>query len=1585
MAMNHTTTGPNTPCIGAYRLLHERGEGATAKAYLAEHPADGGLVILKVAHAWNPLIETAFRQEFLLGSRLRHPHLGEVLDHGRTEAGRPFLVLAFDDGAPLTDTPGPWNEAQVARLGLQLARGLAVLHAQGWVHRDVTPGNVLVGDGGLARLIDFGMITTAGQAGAVAGTPLYLAPELLAGEEVDARADLYSLGALLYRQAGGKAPFEELEAEALLHAVLHDTPWSITELAPHLSPPLAALITRLLAKAPGDRPADCVEVIRILEPLATGPALPLTEGAWQAPSAWEAWEGLAVQPGAFAVSGPAGSGRSRFLQEAFRQVRRTDLPALLLAGEATAGPYALAEAIARWAAALAPDALAALDEDVLQVLAPLWGWIPTPETPAEAGPEEGDALPPAITAALAALLEAVANGGRLAIMIDGWEDADPASRALLKRAWGQALGRWHWLVGAQEAPGEARAWELAPADAPAWDAWVATCFHGRPPEGLAARLFQATGGNMGWAVQAMQALSQGGGELALPDSVGAALEQQFGHLTRSQRLLAEALAFYAAPFALEDLTPLGEVLPGGWPLEIGTLVARGLLELRGGSYRWANGWWPNWVRAQAAPGRIQRLCWDLARALEQHWFGTVDQRPVALLRRLAELYARSQDADATLRWALAAGRACAAIFANDSALAHFDDGLAVAPAQGPERRALEASRADLLRRVGRQDEAVAAYERLLPGAEGAERGRLLTSLGKCHLIRNRFQAAQAALEEAVALLEPAGTPTERLRSLTTLGRTFYLAGQREVSQARYEEALALARTHGDRAHQAEALSMLGQMLAGRAATAGEGLTLLQQALELREELRDHAGQLDTHMLLGNALYSQGRFGQARERFKAYREGAARVGDRVELAYADINLALTASELGQYQEVRVHAPQARALDDSFLVGLASYMEAHAALHLGDLPTVDAALAVARAKELALGNDELRLYGLIYEAERHLFLGAFDQALRAGELAQALVEKGVASELAPRVQLVVTEALVFQGQAGRARQALARAQAAIDAAGAVAPRARAGRLEGWLALQEGDVSAARDHWQLALELAQAKGLQAVALPLLLDLASLARRGHPVEPGALQAAYDLAEQARQPEALGAACLGLAAQHLEGGHDLLADRLSRRGQELLATYGDWLPSQGARLMFEAHPARAPFCNVKQQEESHRLARRGKRLEMLLSLAEKLAARRDPEAVLGLVREFTLEITQAERCLILLQHGPGQLHTHAEGEYSHTLVERVVATRQAECILDAQADEGLKAQRSILDLRVRSVMCVPLAVDTVLHGVLYVDSQVALGTFTPEDLRVVEAIARQAALALDGARLLTLLKAQVRQRDEHIRRLNESDQVIQHLKELDRVRGEYFEAESHDLRAPLGSIRAAVQGLEKGLFGELTPDQREVLLGIDVNQRFLASKIDGIMDGAKLEADKLTLALVPVSLERVCRQMLRLVAPEAESKGLALRCDVGDVVVLADERRLAQIVLNLLANAVKFTERGEIALEAAHDGETVRFVVRDTGAGIPLERQATLFERYGSSEAGSGLGMWLVKRLVEAHQGTIQVESEPGKGTAIAIGLTRS
>src|SRR5262245_13588586 len=157
------------------------------------------------------------------------------------------------------DQTGPLDVQEVLRIGEQIARGLAAAHAQGLIHRDIKPGNILtevgvekvkITDFGLARAADDASLT---QSGVIAGTPLFMAPDQAKGETLDPRADLFSLGSVLYTMASGRPPFRAPTPLAVLKRVTEDTPRSIREIVPEVPQWLCDIITRLHAKDPQDR------------------------------------------------------------------------------------------------------------------------------------------------------------------------------------------------------------------------------------------------------------------------------------------------------------------------------------------------------------------------------------------------------------------------------------------------------------------------------------------------------------------------------------------------------------------------------------------------------------------------------------------------------------------------------------------------------------------------------------------------------------------------------------------------------------------------------------------------------------------------------------------------------------------------------------------------------------------------------------------------------------------------------------------------------------------------------------------------------------------------------------------------------------------------------------------------------------------------------------------------------------------------------------------------------------------------------------------------------------------------------------
>jgi len=185
----------------------------------------------------------------------------------------PYLVMEYIAGQTLSqklDSTGRLDVPEVLRIAVQIARGLAAAHAMGLIHRDIKPSNILlenavdrvkIADFGLARAIDDGTISPAGM---VAGTPMFMAPEQAKGEPIDQQADLFSLGSVLYLMCTGSPPFQAASAVAVLESVVQDTPRPIREIAPELPEWLCALIGRLHAKNPADRPASVQVVADLL-------------------------------------------------------------------------------------------------------------------------------------------------------------------------------------------------------------------------------------------------------------------------------------------------------------------------------------------------------------------------------------------------------------------------------------------------------------------------------------------------------------------------------------------------------------------------------------------------------------------------------------------------------------------------------------------------------------------------------------------------------------------------------------------------------------------------------------------------------------------------------------------------------------------------------------------------------------------------------------------------------------------------------------------------------------------------------------------------------------------------------------------------------------------------------------------------------------------------------------------------------------------------------------------------------------------------------------------------------------------------
>jgi serine/threonine-protein kinase len=262
---------------GKYRLVRFLGEGGMGTVWLAHNEALGSAVALKVLRddVDVPDQDARFEREARAAAFIEHPAIVRVLDFGRAENNRPFIVMQYLEGESLLallQRLGPLPPAEAVRLLLPIVDALSHAHEKGVVHRDLKPGNIFLCDDGSAKVLDFGMskLTTAEsltQAGYTLGTPEYMAPEQCIGGNVEPRTDIYALGVLIYEALMGELPITAANRRDLLDLHQRQVPLSMRKRRPDLDVPEALddIVMRCLKKRVQDRPKSAAELVALLE------------------------------------------------------------------------------------------------------------------------------------------------------------------------------------------------------------------------------------------------------------------------------------------------------------------------------------------------------------------------------------------------------------------------------------------------------------------------------------------------------------------------------------------------------------------------------------------------------------------------------------------------------------------------------------------------------------------------------------------------------------------------------------------------------------------------------------------------------------------------------------------------------------------------------------------------------------------------------------------------------------------------------------------------------------------------------------------------------------------------------------------------------------------------------------------------------------------------------------------------------------------------------------------------------------------------------------------------------------------------
>lgn len=408
-------------------------------------------------------------------------------------------------------------------------------------------------------------------------------------------------------------------------------------------------------------------------------------------------------------------------------------------------------------------------------------------------------------------------------------------------------------------------------------------------------------------------------------------------------------------------------------------------------------------------------------------------------------------------------------------------------------------------------------------------------------------------------------------------------------------------------------------------------------------------------------------------------------------------------------------------------------------------------------------------------------------------------------------------------------------------------------------------------------------------------------------------------------------------------------------------------------------------------LSKRAAELQTVAKVSATASTVLDPDELLQSVVDLTKErfnlyhahiyLANDAWSTLLLAAGAGEIGRKLVAEEDaipfdaeYSLVARAVRERTAVIVNDVSAHAGFLPNPLLPNTK--SEMAVPMIVGEHVLGVFDVQSE-QLGYFTEEEANIFTTLAAQAGIALQNARLYA-----------------EQAATLAQLRELDRLKSSFLANMSHELRTPLNSILGFADVMLEELDGPLTPNMDNDLKLIQKNGQHLLHLINDVLDMAKIEAGRMNLNPEKFRVHDLLEDVTSITSTLASEKNLSLFIEKKsdpNAELFADRTRLRQVMINLVNNAMKFTEQGKISLHVERRGENILIRVRDTGIGIPPDKLEAVFQEFTQVDTsttrkagGTGLGLPISRRLVEMHGGRLWAESTGvnGEGATFFVEL---
>jgi len=417
-----------------------------------------------------------------------------------------------------------------------------------------------------------------------------------------------------------------------------------------------------------------------------------------------------------------------------------------------------------------------------------------------------------------------------------------------------------------------------------------------------------------------------------------------------------------------------------------------------------------------------------------------------------------------------------------------------------------------------------------------------------------------------------------------------------------------------------------------------------------------------------------------------------------------------------------------------------------------------------------------------------------------------------------------------------------------------------------------------------------------------------------------------------------------------------------------------------------------KVEQRTHELSRSIEELEALGEVSQAVSSTLDLQKVLTTIVARAVDLSESDEGIIYefdehtqtfqsrATHKTAPEHLEAvqaapihlgEGAIGHAAVTRKPI--QVADIRDEQEFVAPQVRRVLVKLGLRSLLAIPLYREAQLLGGLLVFRR-RLGDFSDDLVNLLQTFANQSVLAIHNARLFQEIQDKSRQ-----------------LEIASEHKSQFLANMSHELRTPLNAILGYTELIVDNIYGEVPDQIAGVLERVDRNGRHLLTLINDVLDISKMEAGQLSLSFSDYSMEEIVSNVIAAVESLGDEKSLALKADVSPNLPLGkgDEQRITQVLLNLVSNAIKFTDEGDIVVGVVVSGDAFEVSVVDTGIGISAADQKIIFDEFQQADGsatrakgGTGLGLSIAKRIVEMHGGKLWVESVLGEGTTFSFTL---